>query len=152
MQPNVLVAHNTLAGVAEASELSLRDQLPAELERIIMAESGGNQFCTAALARDRRYEDCYSARIGKPLWNVNSDGTTDIGIAQINDWHWGQKAIELGFDLDTEEGNLGFALWLYRTRRVAVECIEAWVAVGLELFELSRNQRGRSDFDSSVTE
>jgi hypothetical protein len=41
---------------------------------------------------------------------VNSD---DVGIMQINEFYHGEKAVELGYDLYTLDGNLGYATWLY---------------------------------------
>ncbi len=38
--------------------------------------------------------------------------TNDYGIFQING-QWKKKAQSLGYDIMTEEGNIGFALWLY---------------------------------------
>jgi hypothetical protein len=37
----------------------------------------------------------------------------DVGIMQINTYYHGRKAHELGYDLRTVDGNLGFAQWLY---------------------------------------
>ncbi len=41
---------------------------------------------------------------------VNSD---DIGVMQINTYYHGESAENLGYDLYTIDGNLGFAKWLY---------------------------------------
>lgn len=41
---------------------------------------------------------------------INSD---DIGMAQINAPIWGAKAVYLGFDIYTSEGNLGMAKWIF---------------------------------------
>ncbi len=38
--------------------------------------------------------------------------THDHGVYQIN-VSWKKKAAALGYDIDTEAGNIGFALWLY---------------------------------------
>jgi len=41
---------------------------------------------------------------------VNSD---DVGLMQINEKYHAQKALELGFDLKSPEGNIQYAKWLY---------------------------------------
>lgn len=38
---------------------------------------------------------------------------SDIGVMQINTYYHGENAAELGYDLYTIDGNLGFAKWLY---------------------------------------
>lgn len=68
------------------------------LQRIINCESGGNQF-----------------RDGQVLIAVNTNGTYDQGIAQINSIH-NKEASKLGFDLSTEQGNIGYATFLYENR------------------------------------
>jgi hypothetical protein len=37
----------------------------------------------------------------------------DIGLGQINLPTWGEKAKELGFDLNTYDGNLGMSKWIF---------------------------------------
>lgn len=98
--------------VAEAMEIEVDRSMPV-LERIKNAESGGNQFCTEELAKSKRYEDCYAGRVGMVLMNVNTNGSIDWGICQINDFYWGVKARELGFDIMTLEGNEEMCDWLF---------------------------------------
>jgi hypothetical protein len=55
------------------------------------------------------------------LQQFNSDGevlisrTSDKGVLQINQVHW-ERAEELGFDLDTIDGNIGYAKLLKEQR------------------------------------
>lgn len=39
--------------------------------------------------------------------------SSDIGKYQINKVYWEKKAIELGYDIYTEQGNENMALWIY---------------------------------------
>lgn len=65
------------------------------LDKICQAESSGRQF----------RED------GKVLrGRVNA---SDIGICQINEPIWNDKARELGYDIYTEKGNKDMAKWLF---------------------------------------
>ena len=100
--------------IAEAAEIEIEEDTTVPiLDRIMKAESNGNQFCTEELARTKRYKGCFPGRIGWPLMNTNVDGTTDWGIFQINDWFWGEKAAELGYDILTEEGNRAMGKWIF---------------------------------------
>ena len=47
----------------------------------------------------------------------------DIGIMQINKYYHAQKALELGFDLNTLEGNMGYAKYLYDK-----EGVKPWIS------------------------
>ncbi len=58
------------------------------------------------------------------LRQFNPDGTVlrgkvnkkDIGYFQINEYWNGAQAKKLGFDIYTERGNIGMALYLYHTQ------------------------------------
>lgn len=70
------------------------------LERIAKCESGGIHY-------DKR---------GQVLAVGNKDKTVDIGKYQINNYHWGAKATELGLDLYKEADNKKMAEWIYQNR------------------------------------
>jgi hypothetical protein len=76
-------------------ELSALD-IPV-LKKIIMCESGGKHY----------------AKNGQVVTKANENGTTDIGIAQINLFYWGQTASLMKLDLTKEKDNLEFAKWLF---------------------------------------
>ena len=38
---------------------------------------------------------------------------SDLGLMQVNEYYHGKKADELGFDLETIDGNLAYAKYLY---------------------------------------
>ncbi len=66
------------------------------MERILKAESGNHQYAPS----------------GQVLIHVNSNGTVDIGAAQINSI-WFSLATKLGYDLTKETDNKAFAEYLY---------------------------------------
>lgn len=68
----------------------------AVMDRIAQCESGGKQF----------------GKHGQVIININTNGTYDQGKYQINSIHNG-TATNLGYNLATEEGNEGFAYWMY---------------------------------------
>ena len=70
------------------------------LEKIARCESAGKQF-----------EDD-----GRLVKRVNKNGSVDYGKFQINDKHWELKAIELGYNIYTLEGNEAMAKWIYENR------------------------------------
>lgn len=65
------------------------------LERIAKCESGGSQF-----------------KNGQVVINLNKNGTYDQGKYQINSIH-NADATKHGFNLSTEEGNEGYAKYMY---------------------------------------
>ena len=73
----------------------VRDFPPA-LQAICQAESGGKQF---------RDDKGHVVR-----GHITPD---DIGICQIHEPLWNDKARDLGFDIYTEQGNKDMALWLF---------------------------------------
>lgn len=60
-------------------------------------------FCESSF---RQYDEN-----GKVLKGVVNKG--DIGVMQINKYYQGDKAEKLGYDLNTPEGNMAFAKYLY---------------------------------------
>lgn len=50
---------------------------------------------------------------GQVLMVGNKNGTVDVGKWQINEYYWGDKATELGYDLTIEEENKKMAEWIY---------------------------------------
>lgn len=88
----------THANVEVVKEVEVKSkELPPVLQRIIKCESGGKHY-------DKN---------GQVLMRANNNKTVDIGIGQINEFYWGKKATELGYDLTNEQDNLAFTVWLY---------------------------------------
>lgn len=72
---------------------------PAVMARISKCESGGSQY----------------NKSGQVLININTNGTTDIGLYQINSVHNAQ-ATKLGYDLTKKSDNEAYAMYLYETQ------------------------------------
>ena len=66
------------------------------MDRISQCESSNNQ-----LNKD-----------GQVLIHVNTNGTYDIGLFQINSL-WNATATKMGYDLTKQADNIAFAQWLY---------------------------------------
>jgi hypothetical protein len=75
---------------------------PKDLQRVALCESGGKQF------REN----------GKVIMSP----THDAGILQINVPIHRQAALNMGYDIFTLEGNIGYGMHLYRT-----EGLRPWV-------------------------
>lgn len=107
----IAYAHgNALAYIAPA--IAYADTKPVDypiLDKIAKAESGGNQYCTKALAANGW---CPKGSIGAPLIRVNTNGTYDIGMYQINSTHLAD-AIAHGYDVYTLDGNTAYAQYLF---------------------------------------
>lgn len=65
-----------------------------EAYKVAFCESGGLQFTNGTTTRGK----------------IDPD---DTGVMQINKRYHLAKAIELGLDLETAEGNIAYAKWLY---------------------------------------
>jgi len=44
--------------------------------------------------------------------------SNDLGVFQINEKYHLEKSQELGFDIETPEGNIGYAMWLIKNEGV----------------------------------
>ncbi len=68
---------------------------------------------TPVLAEIARCESTFRQvdKAGQVLRGVAND--SDVGLMQVNEYYHGKKASELGFDLDTVNGNLDYAKYLY---------------------------------------
>lgn len=51
---------------------------------------------------------------GQVVVRSNTNRSVDIGKYQINNFAWGKKASELGYNLAVEEDNEAMALWIYK--------------------------------------
>jgi hypothetical protein len=78
---------------------------PAVLQRIADCESGNG-----SAGSGKQFN-----KFGAVVLNANTNKTVDIGKFQINSIHEGE-AQKLGFDLFTEEGNTGYARYLYENK------------------------------------
>ncbi len=49
---------------------------------------------------------------GQPLRGIHNDN--DVGLFQINEKYHLEKSIELGYDIYSTEGNIGYAMWMLK--------------------------------------
>lgn len=92
IEPNTVYAETKVAVLVHEAAV-----IPPVLQRIKGCESGGNQF-----------------KNGQVLISINKNGTYDQGEYQINSIH-NKDAATRGYDLATEAGNEGYAVYLYQT-------------------------------------
>ena len=78
----------------ETSAFTMFSEFPPELQKIIVCESNAKQFNSK----------------GKVL----TSPTKDRGIFQINAPIHQKKALKMGHDINTLEGNLAYGWWLYQ--------------------------------------
>lgn len=86
------------------AEKELEAQAPV-MERILDCESGNGKKGTA------KHFDSN----GQVLMRANTNGSVDVGIAQINSVNFAE-ATKMGFDITKEEDNRAFAEYLFRVR------------------------------------
>ena len=81
----------------EPVEVKVEMEAPV-MDKIMQCESNGKHFGSD----------------GQIKTNVNTDGSIDIGIFQINLAIWGKIAGTKGYDLTKEADNRAFAMYLYK--------------------------------------
>lgn len=92
--------HTTQA--QEVITLTQATTTPPVLARIFTCESHNHQYAPS----------------GQVLMKPNTNGTVDVGIAQINTV-WFAQATALHLDITTEAGNKAMALWIYQNKGTA---------------------------------
>jgi len=80
------------------------------LEKIADCESGERDKHGKAIAGSASH----FGKDGQVNLYGNKNATVDIGKYMINDYYWGEKATELGFNLMLEDDNEAMALWIYK--------------------------------------
>jgi hypothetical protein len=103
------------ANVALAQDVVNSDNTDSKVEKPVTLEKYVQDYFdeTPILAKISKCESHYRQfdADGKILrGKVNSD---DVGLMQINEHFHEKKATELGLDLETIEGNLAYAKYLY---------------------------------------
>jgi hypothetical protein len=76
--------------------------LALELMPVCSCESTGSPY-----NKPRQFNNDGSVRYGR-------QNPLDTGMCQINKKWWLSKAIKLGYDIETEEGNILMANWIYK--------------------------------------
>ena len=110
-------AYSTLvAGNVYADEMPIElmpktlENRPHILKRIAEAESFDSHYCNTKLVKAGL---CDKYELGQVIVRDNPNGTKDIGRYQINDYHWGKQAHELGLNIYDEADNETMAQWIY---------------------------------------
>lgn len=85
--------------------VTVESEIPV-MDRIAGCESEGNPTTKGSMFGSN----------GQVRTNANKNGTTDVGMYQINNDVWGKKATELGYNIFTEEGNRAMAMWIYKNK------------------------------------
>jgi hypothetical protein len=94
-------SNNTQANTAIENPVTLEDYVRAYfVETPILAEIARCESTFRQVDKD-----------GKVLRGVVNK--SDLGIMQVNTYYHGAKAQDLGFDLETVDGNLAYAKYLY---------------------------------------
>lgn len=91
--------------IKEVEAIKVVESKAPIMDRIAGCESQGN-----AKLKGTQHD-----KNGQVLMRSNTNKTVDVGKFQINSI-WFSKATELGYDLTTEQGNEGFANWLYKNK------------------------------------
>ena len=105
------------ANVAVAQDLdnTSSTQSKTPVERPITLESYVRAYFveTPVLAEIARCESTFRqvGKDGKVLRGVSNN--SDLGLLQVNEYYHGEKALDLGFDLSTVNGNLAYGKYLY---------------------------------------
>lgn len=95
------IASSTVTAQVPEVQVVTLEAKAAVMDRIADCESGNGKAGSATQFKN-----------GQVVINVNTNGTYDQGKYQINSIH-NAAATKLGFNLATEEGNTGFAKWMY---------------------------------------
>lgn len=108
-EPMVLAA--TTDGTSTTEELTATTSIPTKKE---LEEKAKEYFKDYPILVD-------IARCESRFRHLDADGnivrgkinSDDLGLMQINEYYHANKAEELGFDLETLEGNMAYAKYLY---------------------------------------
>jgi len=105
------------ANVAVAQEVtgSVNTQSDTAIEKPITLESYVREYFkeTPILAEIAKCESRFR-QVGKDGQVLRGESNkSDLGLLQVNEYYHGGKALDLGFDLTTVNGNLAYAKYLY---------------------------------------
>lgn len=90
-----LTAEPKIVKAEVVKEVPVQNEFPPILKKICTAESGWKQF----------------GKDGRVIRNKKTP--SDLGICQIHETIWNDKARELGYDIYTEQGNKDMAVWIF---------------------------------------
>ncbi len=101
----------TIALVTVAHAEAITNPIEDQIQRIGFAETRLNQFCNEDVAAHYP-KVCTKAQYGSVLMTTNTNGSIDIGKYAINNRVWEAKAVQLGYNIYTEQGNHDMAVWI----------------------------------------
>lgn len=112
--------------VATIQEQSQVEYAPPVVEEVIVQTDIASEPVTVALRDTVLWRICSCESAGDPESgpvHYGKDGDVlrgrivwkDTGMCQINSYYWGEKAKELGLDIETEHGNIEMANYIYDT-------------------------------------
>jgi hypothetical protein len=110
-----LYGGGTSVAVAQDVENSLNTQSNNAVEKPVTLESYVREYFkeTPILAEIARCESRFR-QVGKDGQVLRGESNkSDLGLLQVNEYYHGEKAVDLGFDLTTVNGNLAYAKYLY---------------------------------------
>jgi len=110
----ILLVSSLYGNVAIAQDID-NSQSRKIIEKPITLESYVREYFieTPILAEISRCESSFrqTDKNGKALRGLVNK--SDIGLMQVNEYYHGERASELGFDLESVDGNLAYAKYLY---------------------------------------
>ena len=99
----LLIAMGCFGGWVSYEYLPRYKEIPVEIEAPVIAKIMECESQSKHLDKN-----------GQVKLNVNTNGTIDIGVMQINLTYWGATAGTMGLDLTKEADNKAFAMWLFK--------------------------------------
>jgi len=103
------------------SDTPPRDELLQPIPIVDPIPYSGDKEALRALIDHSVLEEIAYCESG--MRQFNEDGSVlrgrvnplDTGIFQINSYYWGEEAEGLGFDIESTQGNIDMAKWIYET-------------------------------------
>ena len=110
-----LYGGTTNIAVAQDLENSTNTLSKTSVEKPVTLESYVRAYFaeTPVLAEIVRCESTFR-QVGKDGKVLRGESNkSDLGLLQVNEYYHGEKALDLGFDLSTVNGNLAYGKYLY---------------------------------------
>lgn len=110
-----LYGGGTSVAVAQDVTNSDNTQAKSSIEKPLTLEKYVREYFkeTPVLAEIARCESTFR-QVGKDGKVLRGEANkSDLGLLQVNEYYHGEKAVDLGFDLNTVNGNLAYGKYLY---------------------------------------
>jgi hypothetical protein len=110
-----LYGGSTNTAVAQDINNSTNTQSKTPIENPVTLESYVRAYFaeTPILAEISRCESQFRQYNSKGETIRGLVNKSDLGLMQVNEYYHGKRAVELGFDLNTVDGNLAYGKYLY---------------------------------------